>query len=155
MITPGLCYRVILQGGRERVRRATVSHIKPYHLRPPPLRYDFGDDYAHFLWGPDLGLAAASTLASLINTLVDRCPIKLLNRSWEWRYRGCYLNGSLSGFITDSECSASFSPLQLDVFDALWELYQPSDHRPRPVARYPLQSQNAVNASQLTEHMLC
>ena len=34
IITPGLCYRVTLQGRRERVRRTAASHIKPYHLRP-------------------------------------------------------------------------------------------------------------------------
>ena len=48
VITPGLCYRVTLQGRRERVRRAAASHIKPYYLRPPSLRHGFGDEYAHF-----------------------------------------------------------------------------------------------------------
>ena len=75
VITPGLCYRVTLQGRRERVRRAAASHIKPCHLRPPPVRHDFGDEYAHFAWGPDLGLGAASTLASPLYTLVDQCTI--------------------------------------------------------------------------------
>ena len=75
VITPGLCYRVTLQGRRERVRRAAASHTKPYHLRPLPLRYDFGNEYAHSAWGPDLGLGAASTLASPFYTLVDRCTI--------------------------------------------------------------------------------
>ena len=120
MMTSGLCYLVTLQGRRERVRRAAASHIKPYHLRPPPLRHDFGDEDAHFVSSPDVGLAGASTLASPIYSLVDRCPIQLPNGSWEWRR---YLSGSLSGFITGNECLDSFSPLQLDVFHALWELY--------------------------------
>ena len=135
VITPGLCYRVTPQGRRERVRRAAASHIKPYHLRPQPLRHDFSDEYAHFSWGPDLGFGAASTLASPVYTLVDRCTIQLPNGSWEWRYCRRYLNGSLSGFITESKCLDSFSPMQLDVFHALWELYQPSCHRPRPAAK--------------------
>ena len=138
VITPGLCYRVTLQGRWERVRRAAASHIKPYHVRPPPLRHDFGYEYVHFAWGPDLGLDAAVTLASPLYILVDRCTIKLPNGSWEWRYRGRYLNGSRSGFITESECLDSFSPMQLDP------------------ATGPdlLQSQPAVNTSQLTEHTL-
>ena len=70
VITPGLCYRVTLQGRRERVRRAAASHIKPYHLRPPPLLHDYGDEYTDFAWGPDLGSGAASTLASPLHTLV-------------------------------------------------------------------------------------
>ena len=80
VITPGLCYRVTPQGRRERVRRAAASHIKPYYLRPPSLHHDFGDEYAHFAWGPDLGLVADSTLASPL-TLVDRCTIQLPNGS--------------------------------------------------------------------------
>ena len=87
VITPGMCYRITLQGRRKRVRRAAVSHLKPYHLRPPPLRHDFGDEYPHFTLGYDLGLGAASTLASPLYTLVDRCTIQLPNGSWEWRYR--------------------------------------------------------------------
>ena len=93
VITPGLCYRVTLLRRRERVRRAAASYIKPIRLRPPSL-------YAHFSWSPGLGLGAASTLASSLYTLVDRCTIQIPNGSREWRYRGRYLNGSLSGFIT-------------------------------------------------------
>ena len=130
-----MCYRVTLQGRHERVRRAAASHIKPYHLRPSSLRHDFGDEYAHFAWGPDSGLGAASILASPLYTLVDRCTIQLPNGSWQWRYRGRYFNGSLSGFITESEGLDSFSPMQLDVFHALWELYQPPRHRLRPAAK--------------------
>ena len=111
VITPGLCHRVTLQGRRERVRRAAASHIKPCHLRPPSLRHNFGDEYAHFAWGSDLGSGAASTLASPLYTLVDRCTIQLPNGSWEWRYRGRYLNDSLSGFSTESECFDSLSPM--------------------------------------------
>ena len=145
MITPGLCFRVTLQGRRARVRRAAASHIKLYHLRPPSLRHDFGDEYAHFAWGSDLGLVAASTLASPLYTLVDRCTTQLPNGFWEWRYRGRYLNGSLSGFVTESECLNSFSPAQLDVFHALLELYQPSCHRPRPAAKPTSSERLAAN----------
>ena len=81
VITPGLCYRGTLQGRRERVRREAASHIKPYYLRPLSPRHDFGDEYAHFAWGPGLGLVADPTLASTLYTLVDRCTIQLPNRS--------------------------------------------------------------------------
>ena len=145
VITPGLCYRVTLQRRRERARRAAASHIKPYHLRPPPLRHDFGDEYAHFAWGPDLRLGAASTLASPLYTLVDRCTIQLPNASWEWRYRGRCLKGSLSGFITEKERLDNFSPMQLDVFHALWELYQPFRHRLRLATKSTSSERLAAN----------
>ena len=79
VVTPGLYYRVTLQGRRERVRQAATSHITPYHLKPQSLRHDFGEEYAHIAWGPDVRLAAASILASSIYTLVDRCSIQRLN----------------------------------------------------------------------------
>ena len=145
VITPGLCYRITLQGRRERVRRAAASHIKPYYLRPLSLRHDFGDEYAHFAWRADLGLVADSTLASLLYTLVDRCTVQLPNRSWEWRYRGRYLNGSPSGFIAESECLDSFSAMQLDAFHALWELYQHPCPRPRPAAKPSSSERLAAN----------
>ena len=135
VITPGLCYHVTLQGRWERVRRAAASRIKLYHLRPPTLRCEFGGEYAPFAWAPDLGLGATSTLASALYTLVDRCKIHFPNGSWEWRYRGRCLNNSLLKIITESECLNSFSPMQLDIFHALWEMNQPPRHRPRPAAK--------------------
>ena len=142
VITLGLRYRATLPGRRERLQQAAASHIKPYHLRPPSLRHDFGEECAHFAWGPDLGLGAASTLASPLYTLVDRCTIQLPNGSWEWRYCGRYLDGSPSGLITESQWLDSFSPVRLDVFHALWELYQPPRHRPRPVVAKSTSSEN-------------
>ena len=88
---------------------------------------------------------ADSTLASPLYILVDRCTIQLPNGSWEWRYRGRYLDGSLSGFITESECVDSFSPMQLDVLHALWELYQHPCHRHRPAAKPSSSERLAAN----------
>ena len=138
---------------QERVRRAAASNIKPYHLRPPSLgherppslRHEFGDEYVHVAWGPNLGLGANSTLATPLHPLMDRCTTHLPNGSWEWRYRGRYLNGSLSGFVTERGCSDSFSPMQLDVFHALWKLYQPPRHRPRPAAKSTSSQRVAAN----------
>ena len=62
VITLGLCYRVTLQGRRERVRHAAASHTKLCHMRPSSLRRDFDDEYAYFAWGLDLGLVAALTM---------------------------------------------------------------------------------------------
>ena len=145
VITPGLCYRVTLQGRRERVRRAAASYIKPYYLRPLSLHHDLGDEYAHFTGGADLGLVADSTLASPLYILVDRCTIQLPNRFCELRYPERYLKGSLSGFITESEYLDSFSPMQLDVFHALWGLYQHPRPRPRPATKPSSSERLAAN----------
>jgi len=34
------------------------NDTKPLHLRPPDLRLDFEDEYAHLAWSADLGIAA-------------------------------------------------------------------------------------------------
>ena len=79
VITPGTCYRLTVTGTRKRVRRVAAFYIKSHHRRPPSLRHEFGDEYAHFALGSDLGLAAASTLASPIYSLMDHGPIQLRN----------------------------------------------------------------------------
>ena len=127
---------------------STASSSFPHQALPseaPTTVSRLGDEYAHFAWGPDLGLGAASALASPLYTLVDRCTIQVPNGFWEWRYRGHYLNGSLSGFITGSECLDSFSPMELDVFYALWELYQPPRHRTQPAAESTRTERLAAN----------
>ena len=127
------------------MRRVAASHIKAYHMRPPSLRCNFGDEHAHVFRGPDLWLAPASTLASLIYTLMDRWPTKLLNGSWEWRYHGRYLNSFLSGVIPESECLNSSTPLQLDVFHDL--LCHPPHHRPRPALKLTSSKSLVANRS--------
>ena len=48
-----------------------------------------------------------------------------------WDYRGRFQHGSQSDWITEDEARDSLSPLQLDVFHALWKLHQPeADDRP-------------------------
>ena len=85
---------------------------------------------------------------------MDRCPIQLPNGSWEWRYRIRYINGSLSGFVTERECLDSFTSLQLDVFHTLRELYQPSYLRPLPAAKSTSSERLAANRAHALLGML-
>ena len=52
--------------------------------------------------------------------------------AWKWEYRGRYLNGSESDWITEPEALDSFIPLQLDVFHAMWELFKGTSSGARP-----------------------
>ena len=147
--TPGLCYRATLQGRRERVR-AAASHIKPYHLRPPSQRHNFGGEYAHFAWGLDLGLAAASTLASPIYTMVHHCPIQLPTDPGSRDTAGIIstvpsqdLSQRLNAWTAFQPCSWTYSTLYGSCINRA------------TTGPDPLQSQQAENASQLTEHTLC
>ena len=131
-VTPGLCYRVVLKGRQIRERRASAAHMKPFYVRPANLRHDFEDEYAHFAWGADLGLAEPSTVASPMYTLLDRRAVREQTGAWKWEYRGRYLNGSESDWVSETEASDSFTPLQLDVFHAMWELYKGTSSGARP-----------------------
>ena len=150
VITPGLCYRVTLQGRRERVRHAAASHIKPYQLRPPSLRHEFGDEYAHFVWGPDLGLVVASTVVSPLYTLVDRWMIQLPNGPREWRYRGRYLKVPSQDLSQKVNAWTASHPHSWMSFTPCGSCINHPATGPDP-----LQSQQVVNALQLTGHTLC
>ena len=56
---------------------------------------------------------------------------------WEWQYRGRYRSGVESEWLPEGEVRDSFSPLQLDVFTALWEAYKGDGCRPRPPEPLP------------------
>ena len=79
-IASGLCYQVVMNGRQIRERRAAASHLKPYNVRPTGFCHEFGDEYAHFAWEADLGLAMPSTAASQLYTLGDN--------SWKWSCMG-------------------------------------------------------------------
>ena len=64
-----------------------------------------------------------STVASQLYTLVDRSAVSSGDNSWKWNYKGEYLTGMVSDWITEREALDGFIPLQLDCFHALWELY--------------------------------
>ena len=87
---------------------------------------------AHLAWGADLGLAGISTVAVLLYTLTDRQAVGSPGGAWEWQYKGLYQNGTESEWLQEEEVRDSFTPLQLDVFHALWETYKGQDGRPRP-----------------------
>ena len=99
VITPGLCYQVVLNGRQIRERKTSASHLKPYHVRPVGIRHDFGDEYSHFAWEADLGQTLPSMVASPLYTLVDRSAVSSGDNSWKWRYTGKLLIGMMSDWF--------------------------------------------------------
>ena len=127
-------FTVQLNGRRIRQRKVAASDLKPYHARPQHLRLPFEDEYAHLVWSADLGLVDTAVVGVPLYTLVDR---RVVHRSgttlaWTWRYQGRYQDSALSSWITEDEAGDNLSPLQLDVFHALYEIYHDADATPRP-----------------------
>jgi len=132
VIHPGLSYAVHLNGRCIRKRMVSVADIKPFHERPVELRHAFEDEFAHLAWGPDIGLAEVSTAAAPLYTLIDRKVSWIKEDTWVWEYKGRHQDGVESNWLSEEEAQESFTPLQLDVFHALWERYHGADHRARP-----------------------
>ena len=110
----------------------SLAKVKPFYLRPVDLRYEFEDEFTHAAWGPDLGLAEASTAASPVYTLFDHKTVQGKGDTWSWEYRGRYQDRAKSQWLTEDEVKGRSTPLQLDVFHVMWETYQTIDSRLRP-----------------------
>ena len=79
---PGSSLVVNLTGRSIRRRTVSVANVKPFYLRPVDLRHEFEHEFAHAAWGPDLGLADASTAASPVYTLFDRKAVQGKGDTW-------------------------------------------------------------------------
>ena len=58
-----------------------------------------------------------------MQTLIDRKRVTYVGGRSGWKYRGKKPNGITTNWLTEEEVLKSFTPLQLDVFHALWNLY--------------------------------
>ena len=134
VVLPGLSYIVTMNGRGIRRRRASAANIKMFHLRPDDLRHDFEKELAHLAWGVDFGLVELSIAASPMYTLIDRKAVMDQGNAWKWRYKGRLVDGTESQWQFEEEARDSFTPLQLDVFHALWETYHGVECQERPTS---------------------
>ena len=130
VVQPGLSFDVTLKGRRVRKWTISAANIKMFQARPEHLRHDFEDEFAHFVWGADLGLAEVSIAAKPLYTLTDRKPTRVGGDTWNWEYRGRHQDGAESHLLSKDGVKDSFTPLQLDVFHALWETLKGAGCRP-------------------------
>ena len=144
VVQRGLSVVVVMQGRKIRKRTVSTAWLKPFHVRPLHLRHTIADEFAQYAWKVDFGLTAPSTVAHPFYTLVNRKEVTSDTGVIRWEYRGRYQNGTESTWVSESEALDSFTPLQLDVFHALWTLYHPetspatgsvSKKRPAPLSR--------------------
>ena len=105
VITPGLCYHVVLNGSQVRERWAAAFYIKPFHFRPPGLRHDFGNQYAHFAWDADLGLATPFHSGTpVVHTGGQPGVGKKSGAAWRWEYKRRFLIRAESGWNQRRMC---------------------------------------------------
>lgn len=120
--------------GRRIRKTVSAANTKTFHFRPEHLCHAFQNKFAHLAWDTDLRLADTSTVA--VPLYSDQQTIGSAGHWWQWQYRGLYQSGYRTGtdleWLPKGKVRDSFTPLQLDVFYALWEAYQARDCCPRP-----------------------
>ena len=132
VVLEGLSVVIEMEGRATRSRTVSTASLKPFYTRPSDLRHPMEDEFAQLAWGADLGLGGLSTTAAPMYTLLDRRRVVSATGVARWEYRGRYLDGVASDWVSEAESLDSFTPLQLDTFHALWNLYDPSNERSRP-----------------------
>lgn len=133
--SPGLSFTVGPNGLRIRQWTVAASNIKPFHSRSPELRHTFEDEFAYLVWSSDFGLNEDLGEKTPLYTLTDRRVVRGGGgrpTAWAWEYQGKFQDGMVSALLPEDVVGDSLSPLQLDVFHAMWEYYHGPDVAPRP-----------------------
>ena len=144
VLNAGLIIEVVMEGRSTRTRHVSPGGIKPFNIRPPDLRHPLADEFAQFAWSADFGLATSSVVAKPLYTLCDHRNVTSATGISKWGYRGKYHDRKPSQWMAETEILSSFNRLQLDIFHALWNLYNshqsqiqptPSRKRTQPLPR--------------------
>ena len=134
VLIEGLNAVMEMEGRAKRSRTVSTASLKPFYTRPSNLRHPMEDEFAQMAWRANLGLGEHSTIAAPMYTLLDRRRVVSASGVARWEYRGRYLEGVASEWVSEEKSLDSFTPLQLDTFHALWNLYEPSSERKQPPA---------------------
>ena len=125
VLNVGLIIEVAMEGRSTRTRNISPGGIKPFNARPPDLRHHLAVEFAQFAWSANFGLTTPFVVAKPLYTLCDRQNVTSAIGVPKWEYRGKYHNGKPSQRMIETEILSSFNRLQLDVFHALFNLYNP------------------------------
>ena len=108
VVIEGLSVVIEMEGRTPRSRTVSTTSLKPFYVRPADLRHPMEDEFAQMAWGADLGLGADSTTAAPMYTLLDRRRVISSSGVARWEYRGRYLDGVASDWVSEAESRAEF-----------------------------------------------
>ena len=73
--------------------------------------------------------------------------------AWKWRYKGRFVDGTESHWLSEEEARDSFTTLQLDVFHARWETYHGAECRAKPTSTLTRKERDGIDREQaLKQH---
>ena len=96
VLNAGVIIEVVMEGRSTRTRHVSPGGIKPFHARPPDLRYPLADEFNQFAWSADFGRSTPSVVTKPLYTLCDRRNVTSATRIPKREYRGKYHNGKPS-----------------------------------------------------------
>ena len=102
-----------MRGLKLRSRRVSVADVTPFHVRPVHLRHSIADEFAQYVWGPDLKLPESSELLPAYQSLVDRRQVASQTGRLRWEFKGLTAGGVESDWQDESKMLETFTPLQL------------------------------------------
>jgi len=116
-----------MQGRKVRARTVSTADVKLFHVRPPRSPAPDGRRICTVCvdFRPGVEITLHRSQPVLYIELVDRRRVTASKGVERWEYRGRYQRGTDSRWGSEVEALDSFTPLQLDVLHALWNLYQP------------------------------
>ena len=133
VLQQGLSVQVSMRGRRQRDRRVSLADVKPFHTRPLSLRHSLADEFSQRAWTADFGLPEGQETSPFDSIAACR-RVTRPTGAGGWEFRGRRADGGESEWLSESKMLESFTPLQLDVFVALWHLYLPNaTHDPPPL----------------------
>lgn len=137
VLQKGLSVHVSMQGRKQRDRRVSIADVKLFHTRPPSLRHSLADEFAHYAWTSDFKLPEGQ--GDLPFNSISACRHATKSTGVKvWEFKGRRADGSDSEWLSENQMLLTFTPLQLDVFVALWHLYCPEvAHDPSLPSRRP------------------
>lgn len=104
---------------RRQRRHAAAVGMKPFHARPLHLRHSIQDELAtQKAWDIGLGLAPSPGEEAHGRRRVASSSTGVS----KWESRGKYQDGRRPTWFSERKALQSFTPVQLDVFHAKWDL---------------------------------
>lgn len=114
---------IVMEGRPGRRRRVTTSAVKRFHSEHVDLRHSMADESSQHASSADFGLAKLPDHARSLYALVGQENVSSASSVTKWSCRAKQLNRVTACLPTGADFLKSFSPLLLDAFHALWDLY--------------------------------
>ena len=83
--------------------------------------------------------------------LLDRKAVLVQDNAWKCRYKGRFADVTESQWLSEEEARDKVTPIQLDVFHAMWETYQGAECHARPTSTRTWKERDRIDREHAVE----